>query len=120
MNGQWKLVSAQAPYVEGWAWAGLVIVYAYDAADGFLHTDRFEILHQASGEIMLEVAGNLERAREIATDLASIADWSGMSTTDEPMLQAKIMAFGAGYPGEVSVFNEWAMPDDLERIVPFG
>ena len=30
------------------------------------------------------------------------------------------MAFGAGYPGEVAVYNEWAAMAELERIVPYG
>lgn len=120
MNGQWKEVEVAQPYGEGYAWAGLLIVYAYDAENGGFVPNHFEIWHEASREFMLEVNATLERTQEIATDLANIADWAALSTTDEMMLQARIMAFGAGYPGEVAVYNEWTALNEMERIVPYG
>lgn len=69
---------------------------------------------------MLEVNASLARKQEIAADLANIADWAALSTTDEMMLQARLMAFGAAYPGEEAVYNEWATVPELERIVPYG
>ena len=68
---------------------------------------------------MLAVNATFERTQEIAADLANIADWAVLSTTDEMMLQARVMAFGAGYPGEVAVYNEWAAGSDLEHIIPY-
>lgn len=108
------------PHSEGYGWAGLLIVHAYDCESGGFAPNHFEIWHEASGEFMLEVNASLERTQEIATDLASIVDWAALSTTDEMMLQATLMAFGAGYPGEVAVYNEWAAMAELERIVPYG
>lgn len=119
MNGQWVEVAIPLPHLEGYAWAGLVIVYAYDAESGGFPPNQFEIWHQASGEFMLEVRASLERTQEIATDLGNVADWAALSTTDEMMLQARLMAFGAGYPGEVTVHNDWAEAADLDRIVPY-
>jgi hypothetical protein len=120
MNGQWREVEVQAPYVAGYAWAGLLIVHAYDNDFGGCVADQFEVWHHASVEFMLEITARLERAQEIATDLANVADWSGLSTTDEMMLQARLMAFGAGYPGEVAVYNDWSAAAELDRIVPYG
>lgn len=120
MNQEWKLVEVAEPHNEGWAWAGLLIVYGYDAESGGFTPNHFELWHQMSGEFMLEINATLERAQEIAADLANLADWAALSTTDEMMLQARLMAFGAGYPGEVVVHNEWTGAAELERIVPYG
>ena len=121
MNQQWKLVDVAAPHLEGYAWLGLLIVPAYDGESGGFSPDHFEIWHETSGEFMLEVTANLERAQQIAMALGGIADWAALSTTDETMLQARLMALGAGYPTEVAVYNEWAAAvADLERIVPYG
>ena len=120
MNGQWKEVAVAPPHSEGFSWAGLLIVYAYDGDSGSFAPNHFEIWHGVSGEFMLEVNASLERTQDIATDLANIADWAALSTTDEMMLQARLMAFGAGYPGEVAVYNEWAAGSDFDRIVPYG
>jgi hypothetical protein len=120
MNGQWTAVEVRRPYLEGYAWAGLLIVYAYDEECGCGSPYHFEIWHHASGELMLEVNATLERTQEIATDLANIADWAALTTTDEMMLHAKLMAFGMGYPGEVTVSNDWAPVNELDRIVPYG
>ncbi|KQX35351.1 hypothetical protein ASD04_15030 [Devosia sp. Root436] len=120
MNGQWIKVAAPLPYEHGHAWGGLLIVDAYDMEDGLFFPDQFEIRHLASAEYMLEVTAPFERVKEIATDLANIADWAAMSTTDETLLQAKLMAFSAGYPGEVALFTDWAMPDEMDLIVPYG
>ena len=119
MNAQWRKVKAPLPYEHGHAWGGLIIVDAYDMEDSIFLPDQYEIRHQASGEFMLDVSGTLERTQEIATDLANVADWAALSTTDELMLQARLMAFGAGYPGEVDVYNDWTLAAELERIVPY-
>lgn len=119
MNGEWKEVTVSPPHLEGYAWAGLLIVHAYDGESGGFAPNHFEIWHAASGEFMLEVNASLERSQEIAADLANVADWTALSTTDEVMLRARVMAFGAGYPGEVAVYNEWAAGTDLEHIVPY-
>ena len=120
MNQQWKLVEVAEPHLEGYAWAGLLIVYAYDCESGGFAPNHLEIWHEASGEFMLEVNGSLERTQEIATDLANVANWAALSTTDEMMLQAKIMAFGAGYPKEVAaVPHNWAPLDGLDDIAPY-
>ena len=119
MNEQWREVEMPAPYMEGQAWGGLVIVPTYDADEGLMVPDHFEVWHHASGEFMLEITTGLGRAQEIATDLATVADWAGLSTTDEMMLQARLMAFGAGYPGEVAVYNDWSAAAEMDRIVPY-
>jgi hypothetical protein len=41
------------PQLEGYAWAGLLIVDAYDGESGGFTPDHFEIWHEPSGEIML-------------------------------------------------------------------
>ena len=119
MNGQWKKVTVALPHGEGFSWAGLLIVYAYDGDSGGFAPNHFEVWHEISGEFMLEVDASFERTKEIANDLAKVADWGVLSTTDEMMLQARLMAFGAGYPGEVTVHNDWAEAADLDRIVPY-
>lgn len=120
MNGEWKEVTVALPHSEGYAWAGLLIVHAYDGESGGFAPNHFEIWHEASGEFMLEVNASLERTQEIASELANVADWASLSTTDELMLQARLMAFGAGYQGEVAVYNDWTAVADFDRIVPYG
>ena len=120
MNQQWKMVELAEPQREGYAWGGLVIVYAYDMESGASVPGQFEIWHEASGELMLEVNAGLERVQEIAADLANIADWCALSTTDETMLQARLAAFGAGYPAEVTVYNDWMAAAEWELLVPYG
>jgi hypothetical protein len=53
MNQQWKMVEVTEPQLEGYAWAGLLIVYAYEGESGGFTPDHFEIWHEPSGEIML-------------------------------------------------------------------
>jgi hypothetical protein len=53
MNQQWKMVEVTEPQLEGYAWAGLLIVDAYDGESGGFTPDHFEIWHAPSGEIML-------------------------------------------------------------------
>lgn len=120
MNGQWTMVAVTRPFQEGWTWAGLLILHAYDEDIDGSAPNNFEIWHRASGEFMLAVNATLERTQEIATEFANLADWAALSTTDEMMLQARVMAFGARYPGVVAVYNEWAAGSDLEHIVPYG
>jgi hypothetical protein len=120
MNGEWKEVTVGQPHCEGYAWAGLLIVHAYDGESGGIAPNHFEIWHESSREFMLEVDASLGRTQEIAGALADVADWASLSTTDEVMLQARLMAFGAGYQEEVAVYNDWTAIAALDRIVPYG
>lgn len=117
MNGQWTEIELQGPPpLTAWTWGGLMIVEAFDDC---VWPDNFEIWHEASRERILHVYGSLERAKDIALALAGVADWSAMSTTDDLMIQARVMAFGADYPKEVIVENEWS-DWDWDGIVPYG
>lgn len=97
-------------------WAGLMIVEA--SGDGFW-PDRFEIWHEPPHERLLLVDAAFERARTIATALAGIADWTAMSTTDDLMIQARVMSFGIDHPREVTVQNRWTDPA-WDMLVPYG
>ena len=118
MNG-WKKVAAPPPYREGYVNGGLLIVYAYDPEEGLMLPDRFEVRHRASDEFMIEIEGTLQRAQEIAADLATIADWELWSTVDELTLQAELVIFAARYPGEVVTASVWLAAAELDRIVPY-
>jgi hypothetical protein len=120
MNGQWEKVDAPLPYREGYAMGGLLIVDAYDPEEGLMLPDRFEVRHRASDEFMIEIEGTLQRAQEIAADLATIADWELWSTVDELTLQAEMVVFAARYPGEVVTASVWLAAAELDRIVPYG
>lgn len=117
MNMQWTEIELQGPpRCAAYVWGGLMVVESFD--DGFW-PDNFEIWHEPSRERIVLVDAALERAKDIALALSEVADWSAMSTTDDLMIQARLMAFGMDYPDEVTVDNEWTVPE-FEKVVPYG